>query len=105
MTWITHEAHATEEDIIGYNAASRLGKYLPVKRFDPEQGINPFTSDELTHYLSTMRKRYPQHYVYFLCLARTGMREGEALGLFWDDIQFGRDANGPAPFYPRPANI
>ena len=40
-----------------------------------------------------MRAQYPQYYAYFLCLARTGMREGEALGLHWDDLQFGQDAN------------
>jgi integrase len=38
------------------------------------------------------------YYVYFLCLARTGRREGEALGLFWGDIQFGKDANDPHRF-------
>lgn len=86
-------AHAVEEDIIDRNPAANLGKYFPEKRFDPDREISPFTSDELTQYLVTMKTYYPQHYHYFLCLARTGMREGEALGLYWDDIQFGHDAN------------
>jgi integrase len=75
-----------------------MGKYLPGKRFDPEHGINPFTSDELAQYLAAMHKHYPQHYVYFLCLARTGMREGEVLGLFWDNVQFGQNASDSQRF-------
>ena len=43
-------------------------------------------------------QRYPQHYPYFLCLARTAMRGGEALGLHWDDVQFGQDAQDPHRF-------
>jgi integrase len=58
----------------------------------------PFTSAELACYLATMQVHYPQHYPYFLCLARTGMREGEALGLYWEDIQFGQDASDPYRF-------
>ncbi|MCZ6873087.1 MAG: tyrosine-type recombinase/integrase [bacterium] len=86
-------SHAVEEELVDANPATRLGKYLPIKQFNSEQKINSFTSEELAHYLATMRTNYPQHYVYFLCLARTGMREGEALGLFWDDIQFGKDTD------------
>ena len=85
--------HAVEEEILDRNPAANLGKYLPEKRFDPDRESNPFTSEELARYLATMKSHYPQHYAYFLCLARTGMREGEALGLFWEDIQFGQDAN------------
>jgi integrase len=45
-----------------------------------------------------MHGRYPHYYAYFLCLARTGMREGEALGLYWEDIQLGQDAHDPHRF-------
>ena len=75
-------AHAVEEEVLDRNPATGTGKYLSAKRFNPEQDTNPFTSDEVAHYLTAMRAHYPQHYVYFLCLIRTGMREGEALGLF-----------------------
>ena len=73
--------HALDEEVLDRNPAAKLGKYIPEKRFDPAQAIMPFTSAELSRYLATMREHYPQHYPYFLCLARTGMREGEALGL------------------------
>lgn len=64
----------------------------------PNREANPFTSDELAHYLSTMQTHYPQYYAYFLCLARTGMRGREALSLVWDDIQFGHGAADPYRF-------
>jgi integrase len=85
-------AHAVDEEVLDRNPASRLGKYLP-ERSVAARVILPFTSAELACYLHTMRAQYPQYYAYFLCLARTGMREGEALGLHWDDLQFGQDAN------------
>lgn len=97
-TLCTLLAHAVEEEILDRNPAASMGKHLPEKRVNPEQGIRPFTSEELAQYLETMRLHYPHRYVYFLCLARTGMREGEALGLFWDDIQFGKDTNDPYRF-------
>jgi integrase len=82
--------HAIEEELLERNPAAKLGKYLQEKRVDPAHEMMPFTSGELVRYLTAMRTRYPQYYVYFLCLARTGMREGEALGLFWEDLQFGQ---------------
>ena len=91
-------AAAVDEEIMDRNPADRLGKYLPEKRGDAERTLTSFTSTELSQYLTTMQKRYPQYYAYFLCLARTGMREGEALALHWDDCQFGRDAHDPHRF-------
>jgi integrase len=91
-------AHAVDEEVLDRNPAAKLGRYLPEQRSAPPREISPFTSTELAHYLATMRDTYPQHYVYFLCLARTGMREGEALGLHWEDIQFGQDPDDPHRF-------
>jgi integrase len=79
-------AHALEEELIGHNPAAKLGKYLPEKHTDPDREINPCTSAELARNLTTMQTKYPQHIPYFLCLARTGMREGEALALTWGDV-------------------
>jgi integrase len=91
-------SQAMEEEIIDRNPAARLGKYLSEKHVNPERAINPFTSAELASYLQAMQTHYPQHYAYFLCLARTGMREGEALGLSWDDVQLGTGPNDPHRF-------
>ena len=80
-------AHAIDEEVLDRNPAAMLGRYLPEPHNVLQRKIIPFTSAELAHYLATMRTRYPQHSAYFFCLARTGRREGEALGLSWDDIQ------------------
>ena len=80
------------------NPASRLGKYLPEKRFDSDKVLDPFTSAELERYLTTMQTHYPQYYVYFLRLARTGIREGEGPALHWDELQCGHDASDPHRF-------
>jgi hypothetical protein len=73
-------AHAVDEEVLDRNPAARLGKYL-LERSVEARVILPFTSAELAGYLQTMHTQYPQYYAYFLCLAQTGMREGEALGL------------------------
>lgn len=83
-------AQAVEEGLLPTNPATRLGVFVPEGA--TARTIDPFTSAELTQYLAAMQERSPQHYPYFLTLARTGMREGEALGLYWEDIQFGLDA-------------
>jgi integrase len=91
-------AHAVDEEVLDRNPAAKLGRYLPEQRRTLTRQLLPFTSAELAHYMATMHVYYPQHYTYFLCLARTGMREGEALGLQWDDIQFGQDPHDPHRF-------
>jgi integrase len=91
-------AQAVDEEILDRNPAAKLGRGLPEQRSTPRRDIHPFTSAELAHYLATVHAHYPQHYPYFLCLARTGMREGEALGLYWDDVQVGQDAQDPHRF-------
>ena len=89
--------HAVDDMVIPTNPAARLGRYLP-QEHDGDRDIVPFTSAELAHYLQAMEAHYPQYYPYFLCLARTGMREGEALGLRWADLQFGRSPDDPHRF-------
>ena len=39
-------------------------------------------------HIDNVQRHYPDHYVLFLFLARTGARIGEALGLKWGDIDF-----------------
>jgi integrase len=77
-------AHAVDEEILDRNPATKLGRYLPEQRSTPPRETNPLTRAELTRYLATMREAYPQPYPYFLCLARTGMREEEALRLHYE---------------------
>jgi integrase len=38
--------------------------------------------------LDTSREHFPRYYPFFLLLARTGLRIGEAMALQWEDIDF-----------------
>ena len=85
--------------VIRANPAARLGKYLPEKGHNARRwhhAVYLCRACPLPGRLwpSTIR----QYYAYFFTLARTGMREGEALGLRWDDIQFGVSPDDPHRF-------
>ena len=79
--------HAIEDEIIATNPAARVGRFLQ-ERQEIKQEINPFTREELAQFLDTVQTQFPGYYPLFLCLARTGMRIGEALGLQWGDVDF-----------------
>ena len=89
---------AVDDEVMTVNPASRLGRYLPTRRADPDTHIMPFTSAELTRYLAALQEHAPQYYAYFFLLARTGMRAGEGLALTWDAIQCGASAADPHRF-------
>lgn len=60
------------------------------KRFDKEN--NFYDKDELLHFLDCLKTEYAQTnekaYTLLYTLALTGMRKGEALALYWPDINF-----------------
>ncbi len=64
-----------------------MSKRLNLER-DKRISIQPMTRDEVAHFLSVCQKHYPEHYPFFLCAFRTGMRLGELLGLKWKDIDW-----------------
>jgi integrase len=85
-------AQAVGDELITNNPASRMGKMLSEKSNGLATKVQgPFTSHELRQYLAAAQAHYPDYYVLFLLLCRTGMRLGEALALKWGDIQFGVD--------------
>jgi integrase len=90
--------HAVDDDLMAAHPVKGLSKALPRTPHDPDTAYVPFTAAELAHYLATMQQHAPRYYPYFFLLARTGMREGEALGLTWDDIQFGTGDTDPYRF-------
>jgi integrase len=58
---------------------------------DRRKAIRPFTEEELGKLLAVERDD-AEYGAYFLTLARTGMRPGEAMALKWEDLDFsGRD--------------
>ena len=75
-----------EDDELQVNPASKVGKFN--KREPGETKINPLNREELAKLLKTAEKRMPHHYPALLCAARTGVREGELIGLKWTDVDF-----------------
>jgi integrase len=53
-----------------------------------EKNVDALTEPELNILLKTFKTHYPMDYPLMLTLARTGMRDGEAFALMWDDIDF-----------------
>ncbi len=77
---------AIEDGDVLFNPASNVGKFN--KREPGEKQINPLTREELATLLKTASEKMPHFYPALLCSARTGLREGEMIGLKWHDIDF-----------------
>jgi integrase len=81
---------AVNEGILAVNPVMKLGKfYRSAKRV--KEKIDPFTIEELHQIESKCRERFPEYYVFVLCMARTGMRIGEVTALQWIDIDFSKN--------------
>ena len=76
---------AVDDELIPLNPATGVRKVIGKGE---TKEINPLSATELNTLLKAVEKHLPEHYPMFLLLARTGMREGEAIGLKWDDIDF-----------------
>lgn len=79
--------HGVEDKILVSNPAAQVGRFLK-QRQTPKRKIDPLSREELALFLGTVQEHAPDYYPLFLCLARTGMRLGEALALQWGDIDF-----------------
>lgn len=77
---------AIEDGVLQFNPASNVGKFN--KREPEEKQLSPLTREELATLLTTAKEKMPHHYPALLCAARTGLREGELIGLKWGDIDF-----------------
>ena len=76
---------ALEADVLAVNPVKTLGR-LRLK--ETKEKIDFLTKEELSLLLNAFTQHFPQHYPFMLCLARTGMRLGEGIGLQWGDIDF-----------------
>jgi integrase len=74
--------HAVEDGLIGSNPAARVSRVL-APRWQASQEIRPLSREELAQLLAAVQQHAPASYPLFQCLARTGMRLGEALALQW----------------------
>lgn len=79
---------AVEDGYIAVNPVSRIGYIFNSKDQNLDNEISPYTAKELDSYLKECEKRFSTHYPFFLTLARTGMRLGEALALKPGDVDF-----------------
>ena len=68
------------------NPASRVGKFN--KRKDAAAQLNPLTREEVKTLLDKTLEKSPHWYPLLLCATRTGMREGELIGLKGIDLDF-----------------
>lgn len=59
-----------------------------VKPAERRDDTHPFTREELKLFLDTAHQHFPRSVPFFLTLARTGLRLGEALALQWGDIDW-----------------
>ena len=76
---------ALDEELIPSNPASGITKKLQLRR-DRKIEIEPLPGEEVTLFLDACSIHSPEHYPFFLCAFRTGMRLGELLGLQWGDV-------------------
>jgi len=78
--------HAIDDGVASFNPATRVGRFN--KRKDRGTKIDPLTKDEVATFLKTAREKVEAYYPLFLCAARSGLREGELIGLRPYDLDF-----------------
>ena len=81
---------AIEDRLVPSNAAARLGKLFSL-RHDPRQHVIALEPANLAPILRAAAKWYPDHELAVRTLFYTGIREGELLGLQWDDVDWPRN--------------
>jgi integrase len=78
---------AHDEELIPVNPIAGITKRLQLRR-EKKTVVEPLTGEEVSLFLETCVVRTPEHYPFFLCAFRTGMRLGELLGLRWGDLDW-----------------
>ncbi len=81
---------AVEDEVIDVNFSIQLGKKVrkPLQKVKRSEDVNFLTREEVKLFLEGIKKYYPEHYPFFICAVRTGMRAGELIGLQPGDIDF-----------------
>jgi integrase len=79
---------AEEDGLVPTNPARRLGAQVAPTAADSLSEIEVFDRGEVSRLLGLAELDYPEYYPFLLCLARTGMRLGEAIGLEWRDVDW-----------------
>jgi integrase len=79
--------HAIDDGIVTQNPAATMGR-LVVSQESAGSHIDPLTAEEVKTLLQTAQEKRPALYPLLLCAVRTGMRQGELIGLQWGDVDF-----------------
>jgi integrase len=79
-------SYAVDEETIPANPVTGLTKRLQLK--GDKEPVEPMTQEEAQRFLEICKTSNPEHYPFFICAFRTGMRLGELLGLKWGDIDW-----------------
>ncbi len=80
--------YAADEELIPVNPVTGVLKRLKLERENKSENVQAMTPDEVQTFLENCHSLFPEHYPFFLCAFRTGMRLGELLGLEWGDIDW-----------------
>lgn len=78
--------HALEDELLVVNPALKLGRYI--KKQDHRKNINPLSREQSVVFLRVVRTEFSESYAFMLTSFRTGMRQGELIGLAWADLDF-----------------
>jgi integrase len=81
---------AQVDDLIPSNPAARFGRFFDA-RHDPREHVTVLDAGDVATVFQAATKWYPDHELAVRVLFQTGMREGELLGLQWDDIDWPRN--------------
>jgi integrase len=76
---------AEDDGLIPANPVRRLGRYLRASGTTPAEA-EVFNRDELRTILTVTGRDFPEWHDFILCLARAGLRGGEASALEWPDV-------------------
>ena len=79
--------YAVEDEIITGNPVSGILKRLQLER-EKRITVEPMNEKEVQLFLDVCSQHFREHWEFFLCAFRTGMRLGELLGLKWGDIDW-----------------
>jgi integrase len=79
--------HAIDDGIVTMNPATSMGR-LVTTRESAGSHIDPLTAEEVRTLLQTAQEKRTSLYSLLLCAVRTGMRQGELIGLQWGDVDF-----------------
>jgi integrase len=81
---------AQVDELIPSNPAARFGRFFDA-RHDAREHVTVLEPPDIARVLRSAAKWYPEQAVAVELLFTTGMREGELLGLQWDDFDWSRN--------------